>query len=720
MFFKGFQYVYNSRRRNKVKKTGPAGNAMSEQAETHHIFSETRMKEFGDSSFMGSLKLSARVTIFVIIGALAMAAAAGGYFFIDKKINQTAKTASDAARTLKLVSDMEQKIWLVREKEKKLLKSREAESLADFEASASSITALLDSLYARSDARPAGELITTISEGLGQYIEAINIVVNSSLALDPIGEKGKGLETRLINSAVALQTLVNASRRDGLINAMAAMRKAEKDFIISGSARDLILINKNFDEFNNLIGKAPLAKKKKTPLRALMKSYQAMLAAYANIRLRQKEGMARIDEIFTYLSPSVENLSAFAKDALAAAEQSKSEFDRLSRIGVPAVSLGLLFLLTITGLILMQSMAAPVRALASTASAMVEGRDVEAVSVLGNADEVGDLARALANLKASLARADLLRRDLKMKSAAIEKSTPDPDELARLKQQLAAAEGDTVEWSGQAQAAEHEIDVLKAEIETLRTEAEKGEAAVIEAALLRMDLDTTKAELERRTDALALEEIVEPAAGPETAAAETEALPGTISSISRQVARSSENVSAAALDAERTGAMIRGLTGVGVKIAEVRKLLNRINEQTDLLVMPPARGGERPKDDAMDSNLVVFAAGIKGVKDDDGGGSPPGIERRFDIIRQAAGQATWVVRDIGETISRVEEVAAEIAEASSAEALQVTAELLEQSEHLRGMLDALIDKIQTYPNDAAEATGGGEYAISPEADDSQA
>ncbi len=696
---------------------------MSEQAETHHIFSETRMKEFGDSSFMGSMKLSARVTIFVIIGALAMAAAAGGYFFIDKKNNQTAETASYAARTLKLVSDMEQKIWQVREKEKKLLKSREAESLADFEASASSITALLDSLYARSDARPAGELITTISEGLGQYIEAINIVVNSSLALDPIGKKGTGLEARLINSAAAVETLINASRRDGLINAMAAMRQAEKDFIISGSARDLIRINEKFDEFTNLIGKATMAKKKKTPIVALMKSYQAMFAAYANIRLKQKEGMARIDEIFTYLSPSVENLSAFAKDALTAAEQTKNEFDRLSRIGVPAVSLGLLFLLTITGLILMQSMAAPVRTLASTAAAMVEGRDVEAASILGNADEVGDLARALANLKASLARADLLRRDLKMKSAAIEESATDPDELALLKQQLAAAEGETVEWSGQAQAAEGRIEDLKTEIEALRTEVEKGEAAVIETALLRMDLDTTKAELERKTDALALEETVEPAAGTETETAETEALPGTISSISQQVARSSENVSAAALDAERTGVMIRGLNGASVKIAEVRELLNQINEQTDLLVMPPARNGDRPKDDAMDSNLVVFTAGGKGVKDDYGDGSPPGIERRFEIIRQASGQATWVVRDIGETISRVEEVAAEIAAASSAEALQVTAELLEQSEHLRAMLDALIDKIQTSPD---KATGGGkttrnpEAPEAPEADDTQA
>ena len=700
MFFKGFQHVYNSQSEEQ----------MSEQAETHHIFSETRMKELGDTSFMGSMKLSARVAIFVIIGALAMAVAAGGYFFTDRKIQQTSEAAAAAARTLKLVSATEQKIWLVREKERKLLKNRGAENLADFEASVSSITALLDSLYARSDARPAGELIATISEGLGQYIKAVNIVVNSSLALKPIGEeeKVKGLDARLTNSAAAAQTRINATRRDGLINAMAAMRQMEKDFIISGSSPDLVRARKGFDDFTKLIDKSALAKKKKTPIIALMKNHRAIFAAYAAIRIKQKEGMARIDEIFTYLSPSVENLSAFAKDALAASERIKSKFERLSRIGVPAAALGLLFLLTLAGLILMQSMASPVRALAATAEALVDGRDVEASPILGNADEVGDLARALTNLKAALARADMLHRDLKMKSAVIEQSAPDPDELARLRQQLAAAKGDTVEWSGQAQAAKRDIEGLKAEIETLRTEAEKGEAAVIEAALLHMDLDATKAELERQAEALTREKTARPAAGPETAAAKTEASPDTISSISKQVARSSETVSAAALDAEHTGAMIRGLTGAGVKIAKVRGLLSRINEQTDFQVTPPLQNGERTESGATDSNLVVFTTGGKGVKDDEEGAAPAsGIKRRFDIIRQAAGQATWVVRDIGETISRVEKAATEIAGASSAKALQVTAELLEQSEHLRAMLDDLIDKIQTSPAEAAKATGGG-------------
>jgi methyl-accepting chemotaxis protein len=687
---------------------------MNEQAESHHIFSEARMKEFGDTSFLGSIKLSARVTIFVIIGALAMAAAAGGYFFVDKKNNQAEENVSNASRTLKLVSTIEQKILQVREKEKSLLKNRAADNLAGFEASVSSITALLDSLYARSDARPAGELIATISEGLGQYIDAINTVVNASLILNPVSEKGKGLEARLINSAVAVETRINASRSDVLINAMADMRKAENDFAISGSARDLVRVKKGFSGFTGLIGTAALAKNKKPPIVALMKNYQAMFAAYAKIRLKQKEGKARIDEIFTYLSPSVEKLSAFANDALAAAERTKSDSGRLSRIGVPVVFLGLLLLLTFTGLVLMQSMAAPVRTLAATAAAMVEGRDVEAAAVLGNSDEIGDLARALANLKASLARTDLLRRDLKIKSAEIEKSAPDPEELARLKQQLAAAEGDNAEWSGQAQAAEREIGVLKTEIETLQTEVEKGEAAVIEAALLRMDLDTTKAELERQSDALTRAETAAgPEAGePEVAAETVEALPGTISSISRQVARSSETVSAAARDAERTGVMIEELAGAGAKIAEVGGLLRRINKQTDLLVIPPVRDGEKDKDDTMDNNLVAFSSGPRGVKNDGEDEAPSNIERRFEIIRSAANQATWMIRDIGETISRAEEVAAEIAEAASAEALQVTAELLEQSEHLRGMLDALIDKIQASP---AEADGGGEDKRSPEA-----
>ena len=70
------------------------------------------------------------------------------------------------------------------------------------------------------------------------------------------------------------------------------------------------------------------------------------------------------------------------------------------------------------------------------------------------------------------------------------------------------------------------------------------------------------------------------------------------------------------------------------------------------------------------------------------------MTRRFDMIRSTASQATWAVRDIGSMIKEARETALDIARLSSAEALEVTTDLLQQSENLRGMLDNLVNKMQ--------------------------
>ena len=107
-------------------------------------------------------------------------------------------------------------------------------------------------------------------------------------------------------------------------------------------------------------------------------------------------------------------------------------------------------------------------------------------------------------------------------------------------------------------------------------------------------------------------------------------------------------------------------------------LITVIAEQADMLVINlPEQENE--------TNLVVLN-GIPERVDD--------VTRRFDMIRSTASQATWAVRDIGSMIREARETALDIARLSSAEALEVTTDLLQQSENLRGMLDNLVNKMQ--------------------------
>jgi methyl-accepting chemotaxis protein len=230
-------------------------------------------------------------------------------------------------------------------------------------------------------------------------------------------------------------------------------------------------------------------------------------------------------------------------------------------------------------------------------------------------------------------------------------------------------------------AASAEAEWLRRDLESMKSEADKGKQAIAEVALLRKIIDATADSIsqkqigESKTPNNAAENVVPPVA---TLEAKDDAALDKISTISRQVARSSEYVTAAAEEAERTGALIRNLSDASEKIDAMEALISAIGEQADMLVVSTPEQGSDP-------NLVVLNSASE---------RPNGVARRFDVIRSTASQATWAIRDIGAMIKDTRELALDIARLSSAEALEVTTDLLQQSENLRGMLDNLVNKMQ--------------------------
>ena len=159
------------------------------------------------------------------------------------------------------------------------------------------------------------------------------------------------------------------------------------------------------------------------------------------------------------------------------------------------------------------------------------------------------------------------------------------------------------------------------------------------------------------------------------------------------MALSSQSVTQAAEEAERTGTLIRNLGDATTKIESVEEWLDDISEQADLLIVSTPR--REPGDDGDDSNLVVLTPEFQSPEAPGGPGNDDAIGRRFDSIRKVAGQANWAIRDIAKSIEEAKEIALDIAKSSSAEALEVTTDLLEQSESLRTMLDKLVHRMQT-------------------------
>lgn len=176
-----------------------------------------------------------------------------------------------------------------------------------------------------------------------------------------------------------------------------------------------------------------------------------------------------------------------------------------------------------------------------------------------------------------------------------------------------------------------------------------------EAHRLREDLKLAKSEIEQGAVRLAEAHRAETVAAPPDAATTSGGPSGQahsvrISVLSQQVAQSSQTVSIAALEAERTGVLIRGLGEAATRIAEVERLIGSI-------------------------------AGAVG--DEASGNTCLAVDRARRVAQGAAANIEQVTR-----------MAKELADASSNQALETTSELLQQSESLRGMLDDLVAGIR--------------------------
>ena len=169
-----------------------------------------------------------------------------------------------------------------------------------------------------------------------------------------------------------------------------------------------------------------------------------------------------------------------------------------------------------------------------------------------------------------------------------------------------------------------------------------------------------------------------------------------ISEASQLVAQTSQSASSAARDAERCDVMINGLSGALKKIKDIELLLESINDHMSLLAVQTAITNETGSDDP---DEVISRP--KSPSDGNQRQNPNEfVTDNLDTLQNGTKRAIRAIRQVGQTIQEVNQVALEIATEASNDALDAATMLLHQSEHLRGMLDGLLEKIK--PSDVNE------------------
>ena len=639
---------------------------MSDKFPLNRGYTEDGGHDFARHTLLGGGRVGTRVSIFVWVALLSLVLLGGGFFMLDNNTAEAEHALVQAKSLTDLAAKVERQALKLRSAKNSYLLSKEPKFKDIFDKTARDINKHLNTLYSRSDTGTVRDHITTINDGLSQYTEEFVKMVNSKKEL--IITETDVLARRMAVAAKTLEGILGKLAAGGMQDVLVRIRRHEKNFTLHGDTRLLSEIVKRGQKFDTLIRSSALSGDNKNQLSKLMKLYQSQVAAYARARIANKNNVGRLNEIYAYMIPSVDTLAGFAGNQIKTTERNLRETEKLTRVSLVGGGGFLLIIMTITGIILLRSLTLPIRETAVAAGKLVSGESDVEVPALGNADEIGELARALAIFGATLEEVVQLRSEAQIA--------------------LAAAE--------EAEAA------LQGQTDATADETEAPAPVVAEAVVTVEPIKAPAPALE--TPQVQLPQPQEPEYRPSVP---SNALTGPISTISQQVAQSSKNVTDAAYEAERTGALTQRLTGAVRRLTEVRELLSEVEEQTDFLVFKP--GSKFPREGDAPANLVVLTPESRSSSDQLGVGEEA-VGKRFDIIRATNTQVTRAIKDISELIGDAKNTAHDIATTSSEQALKITSDLLKQSEYLRWMLNEQVSKLDRKPSGYEEDNGSSEFS----------
>ena len=308
------------------------------------------------------------------------------------------------------------------------------------------------------------------------------------------------------------------------------------------------------------------------------------------------------------------------------------------------------------------------RSMTATMRTLADGRLDVAVPGEGRGDEIGEMAAAVTVFKRNAV--DRLRLETERTEAEARAAATRRAAMHELADQFETAVGSMIDT---VSASVTELEATAGTL-TRTAEATQGLSASATAASTRASANV------------------------QSVATASEELGASVRAISRQVRDSARIAAEAVNQAQATDQRVLDLSQAAARIGDVVRLISAIAEQTNLLALnatiEAARAGEAGKGFAIVAQEVKALAGQTAKATEE-------IGAQIGAMQTATDDSVLAIRQIGDTIGRISEIAATVATAVEQ---QTTA----TAEIARNMLRAADDTTQVASDVAAVNRGAAE------------
>ncbi len=388
-----------------------------------------------------------------------------------------------------------------------------------------------------------------------------------------------------------------------------------------------------------------------------------------------KYGIKSEDELAAGVVPAVQSFFAVRDAALAeAAERAGAARDEalmmLALAGAAVVAL--LGVLGGVTLMLRRRVIAPLANLTEVVGDLAAGRHDVTIPTIDRADEIGAMAGSLQVFKEAL----------------IDKKAAD---------EAAAVEADAKIQRGQR------VDQITRDFEAMIGEI----VDIVSSASTELEASagtlTATAERSEELTTMVAAASEEASTNVQSVASATEEMASSVNEISRQVQDSARIASEAVEQAQKTNDRVGELAKAATRIGDVVELINTIAGQTNLLALnatiEAARAGEAGR------GFAVVASEVKALAEQTAKATGE-ISQQITGIQAATQESVGAIREIGDTIGRMSEIASTVASAVEEQgaATQEISRNVQQAAHGTQQVSANITDVQRGASETGSAS----------------